>query len=55
MQPSKQEVPTMAMKVKKFDDKILDQLMKNYTSPEYILEEGGLLIQLKKAILKRVN
>jgi putative transposase len=43
----------MIKKTSVLDPQLIDQLLKDYKSPEDILGEGGLLKQLKKALLER--
>lgn len=43
----------MTTKTDKIDLKLIDQLLKDYKSPEDVLGENGILKQLTKAILER--
>jgi putative transposase len=43
----------MIKKTSGLDPQLIDQLLKDYKSPEDILGEGGILKQLKKALLER--
>jgi putative transposase len=43
----------MAKQGKQFDTKLIDELLKGFTSPEDILGQSGLVKQLTKAILER--